>query len=583
MEVCLRSSTEQMPKEISPMTPRFALFLVTTARSRSSGVRVSLLLSAIALVAASSARAQIKLEVLHGTPNELLGSDTSPIGDVNGDGIADFVAGAPSYNNSSGEAVVYSGRDGSVLFHLYGSGPNDEFGGSVSGAGDVNGDGIPDIIVGSTYMSASDTTGNAVIFSGADGSILRTLIGATNSNFIVSPVAGVGDVNGDGYDDVIVGEPYFNNTQGRIRVYSGFDGSILYEKLGATGERLGLSVAAAGDVDNDGTPDFVVGTDDFFLPGSVYVYSGADGHLLHHFSSATTLDGFGESVAGVGDVDGDGYADIGVGSPQDATGGAAAGAAFVFSGRDGSQLFAFHGTLALARVGKRIRPGGDYDGDGHADFLVAQETDFFVPAGTGSVYLYSGLDGHALKRLASEAPNDAFGSTGGSVLGDVNGDGKLDYLVGGYLGDATTHGGSVYVLDLEGVYSNYCTSSPNSSGGPALIHASGYATFSNDDLVVSATQLAHNTSALLIMSNTQGSTPLGNGTLCLGGHIFRLYPALPSGASGTVSRSVSIHTSPENFLIHPGDTWSFQYWFRDTHAVGAGTNLTDGLQVTFMP
>jgi hypothetical protein len=560
--------------------------LIARALRRSHRITVLSLATALALVAASTAHAQIKLVVVHGTQNEFLGTDTSPIGDVNGDGIPDFVAGAPAYNNSSGEAVVFSGADGSVLFHFYGSGTNDGFGGSVGAAGDVDGDGTPDIIVGSTYTSASDTTGNAVIFSGADGSVLRTLIGTANPSSAVSPVAGIGDVNGDGYDDVIVGEPYFNSSttaSGRVRVYSGFDGSVLYDLVGAPLERFGLSVAAAGDVDNDGIPDFVVGTDDFAVPGSAYVYSGADGHVLHHFSSATTNDGFGQSVAGVGDVDGDGYADIGVGSPQDATNAAAAGAAFVYSGHDGTLLHAFHGTLALARVGKRISPGGDYDGDGHADFLVAQETDFFVPAGTGSIYLYSGLDGHALKRLTSQVPNDGFGSSGGSVLGDVNGDGKLDYLAGGYVGDATTHAGSAYILDLEGVYSSYCTSSANSSGAPALIHGSGYATFSNDDLVVSATQLPHNTSALLLMSDTQGSTPLGNGTLCLGGHIWRLYPGLPSGSSGMVSRSVSIHASPQVNLIHPGATWSFQYWFRDTHAIGGGTNLTDGLQVTFMP
>jgi len=556
---------------------------IARALRRSYRITVLSLATVLALVAASTARAQIKLEVVHGAPNEFLGTDTSPIGDVNGDGIPDFVAGAPAYNSWSGEAVVYSGSDGTVLFRVYGSGANDQFGGAVAGAGDVNGDGIPDVIVGSTYMSAGDTTGNAVLFSGADGSVLRTLFGTANANSTVSPVAGIGDVNGDGYDDVIVGEPFFGNLQGRVRVYSGFDGSILYERVGAMAERLGLSVAAAGDVDNDGTPDFVIGTEDIAFPGSAYVYSGADGHLLHHFSRAITQDGFGQSVAGVGDVDGDGDADIGVGSPQDSTNATWAGAAFVYSGRDGTLLHAFHGTQALAHVGVRIHPGGDYDGDGHADFLVAQQTDFFVPAGTGSVYLYSGLDGHTLKRLTSQVPNDGFGDSGGHVLGDVNGDGKLDYLVGGDVGDATTHAGSAYVLDLEGVYSNYCTSSPNSSGAPALIHGSGYATLANDDLVLSATQLPHNTSALLLMSDTQGSTPLGNGTLCLGGHIWRLYPALPSGSSGTVSHAISVHASPENFLIHAGATWSFQYWFRDTHAGGAGTNLTDGLQVTFMP
>ena len=561
-------------------------YIVSSVRFlRKVEFRSLVFIASVCAATASSARAQIKLHTLYGdAAGDSLGTSLRTIGDVNGDGIPDFVAGAPHpvppYGIGAGEAIVFSGADGSVLYRFHGTLAvgGDFFGQFVDGAGDVNGDGVPDIIVGSTYITANDTTGNAVVFSGATGGVLYTFFGEVNPEPLPSPVAGVGDLNGDGYADVLVAQSAAVGANGRARVHSGRDGSILYEYVGTAGEHLGSSVAAAGDVDGDGRPDFMVGA---WTPyhAHVYVYSGANGNLLYSLASTSTSitpgDGFGLSVAGVGDVNGDGYADVIVGASLESAIAPNAGAAYVYSGFDGSLLHTFRGTVAYSQLGECVAAGGDYDGDGRPDILVSLTNDPDAPAQSGSAYLYSGRDGHVLRKLTSQIPIDGFGIAV-DVLGDVNGDGKLDYIGGGYRNSASSSAsGAVYVMSLEGLYSSYCTATPNSSGSPAAIHGQGYATVSNNDLVLSVTQLPLHSSGLFLASALQGSSPLGNGMLCLSGSIFRLQPALNSGSTGAVSRSVPAQLA--------GQTWNYQYWFRDIPAGGAGTNLSDGLQVTFMP
>jgi hypothetical protein len=561
-------------------------FIVPSVRLlRSIELRSLVFIASVCAAAASSARAQIKLHTLYGdAAGDSLGTSLRTIGDVNGDGIPDFVAGAPhpvpQYGIGAGEAIVFSGADGSVLYRFHGTLAigGDFFGQYVDGAGDVNGDGVPDIIVGSTYITANDTTGNAMVFSGATGGVLYTFFDEVNPEPFPSPVAGVGDVNGDGYADVLVAQEEAVGANGRARVYSGRDGSILYEYVGTAGEHLGSSVAAAGDVDGDGRPDFMVGA---WTPyhAHVYVYSGANGNLLYSLASTSTTiapgDGFGLSLAGVGDVNGDGHADLIVGASFESAIASNAGAAYVYSGHDGSLLHTFRGTVAYSELGECVAAGGDYDGDGRPDILVSLKNDPGAPSMSGSAYLYSGRDFHVLRKLTSQISTDGFGIAV-DRLGDVNGDGKLDYIGGGYRNSqSSSASGAVYVMSLEGLYSNYCSATANSSGGPAMIHGQGYATVSNNDLVLSVTQLPLHSSGLFIASTMQGSSPLGNGNLCLSGSIIRIQPALNSGSTGTVSRSVPAQLA--------GQTWNYQYWFRDIPAGGAGTNLSDGLQVTFMP
>ncbi|XOV77214.1 MAG: integrin alpha [Phycisphaerales bacterium] len=202
--------------------------------------------------------------------------------------------------SGSGSARVFSGADGSVFFTFDGDAADDQFGWSVSGAGDVNGDGFDDFIVGAPFGSTNGiVSGSARVFSGNDGSILYTFYGDSVEDAFGYSVSGAGDVNGDGFDDLVVGA-YFESTNGTAsgsaRVLSGADGSILYTFYGdSAGGWFGFSVSGAGDVDGDGFDDFIVGApfDDnsAINSGSARVFSGADGSVLFAFSGDSP-DGF---------------------------------------------------------------------------------------------------------------------------------------------------------------------------------------------------------------------------------------------------------------------------------------------------
>ena len=140
----------------------------------------------------------------------------SGAGDVNGDGFADLIVGAEGDDNNgvsnSGSARVFSGLDGSVLYTFDGTVSGGFFGGSVSGAGDVNDDGFADLVVGARFGSNNaPSAGRALVFSGVDGSVLYDISGASNRLFGVS-VSGADDVNGDGVDDFIVGSTFFDTS-----------------------------------------------------------------------------------------------------------------------------------------------------------------------------------------------------------------------------------------------------------------------------------------------------------------------------------------------------------------------------------
>ena len=554
--------------------------------------RWDLTIAGAVLLISGTASAQVKLYLRYGDHGfDELGTDVAAAGDVNADGVPDFIAGAPrnATGNGVGYARVYSGIDGSALYTFTGVGNSDQFGGKVAAAGDVNHDGYADVIVDSLYSNVNDVTGRAQVFSGLDGSVLYTFFGEVSLFFSADPVAGVGDLDGDGHDDVLVGEPFCSAAgpnAGRVRVYSGATGAILRECLGTSAQQLGWSAAAAGDVNLDGIPDFIVGGRASFSAsiGHAWVFSGANGSLLYTFSGSTTSDGFADAVSGAGDVNNDGFDDLIVGARYDSTVANSAGMARVYSGANGSVLYTIYGTqFGPHYFGTDVAAAGDRDGDGYDDFMISTP-DTSVASGTGFANIYSGFDGHLLYQLTSHNPNDAFG-TSIAKIGDVNGDGAIDYVVGGYTGSQLNQSdiGLVYVLSLAPTYANYCTSTPNSTGAAALLRGSGYGTVSNNDLVLTATQLPHNQSGIMIASHSQGTGTLGNGNLCLAPKIWRINTAFNSGATGTIVAPVNHNLAPWNSLLVPGSTWNFQIWYRDAAAGGAGCNSTDGVQATFVP
>ena len=336
------------------------------------------------------------------SPGDWFGISVSGAGDVDGDGFADLIVGARLDDNNgdaSGSARVFSGADGSVLYTFNGDSVFDVFGCSVSGAGDVNGDGYADLIVGAPGDDNNGSgSGSARVFSGFDGSVLYTFLGDSALDTLGLRVSGAGDVDGDGFADLIVGAPFDDNNgnrSGTARVFSGIDGSILYSFVGDDPEDwLGTGVSGAGDVDGDGFADLIVGafrdgtngTDS----GSARVFSGFDGSILYTFDGDSPGDLFGVSVGGAGDVDGDGFADLIVGAFRDDTNGTDSGSARVISGRTGSVLYTLFGDSSGDWFGLSVSGVGDVDGDGYPDLIVGAPNDDNSGTDSGSARVISG-------------------------------------------------------------------------------------------------------------------------------------------------------------------------------------------------
>jgi hypothetical protein len=330
-------------------------------------------------------------------------------GDVDKDGfddviVGDFSSGPAGAVGPTGTAKVFSGKSWEIIYSLNGPVEGGSFGYTVSGAGDVNADGYDDFIVGSP--SERNMAGSVRVYSGKDGTVLYLLAPQVPDPNLFSvadrfgnSVAGAGDVNKDGYHDFMVGAPYDSNEdighhdtfEGSARVFSGKDGSVIHTVWGHLittpdgdqGSTLGNSVSAAGDVNRDGYPDFIAGAPNHdhgstwpsFGPGEAFVFSGKDGALLHSFSGEKSegeweaqVQRFGDCVSGAGDVNGDQHDDVIVG----AAGYKLSGRAQVFSGKDGALLYSFEGDIdTWTSVGYSVSGGGDVNGDGLADLVVA--------------------------------------------------------------------------------------------------------------------------------------------------------------------------------------------------------------------
>ena len=372
------------------------------------------------------------------------GYSVSGAGDVNNDGYDDVIVGAARDDNNgtdSGSAWVLSGANGAILYTFNGDTAGDYFGESVSGAGDVNADGYADVIVGARSDDNNGTnSGSARVLSGANGAILYVFNGDSSGDEFGTSVSDVGDVNNDGYDDVIVGAHGDDNNgsnSGSARVLSGANGAILYTFDGdSAADWFGESVSGAGDVNNDGYADVIVGAfqDDNSgnSSGSARVLSGANGAILYTFNGDTAGDYFGESVSGAGDVNADGYADVIVGARSDDNNGTDSGSARVLSGANGTILYTFNGDSTGDYFGKSVSGAGDVNNDGYDDVIVGVYWDDNNGAGSGSARVLSGANGAILYTFNGDSTGDEFGwSVSGA--GDVNNDGYADVIVGAFL------------------------------------------------------------------------------------------------------------------------------------------------------
>ena len=273
-----------------------------------------------------------------------LGYSVSSAGDVNNDGYADVIAGAIGIASNTGGANIYYG--GSSMNNvadviLGGLATGELFGYSVATAGDVNGDGFSDVLVGAyAYLGYTGRVfaffGSGVMDNSAD---IIFASGDAGSAYGVS-VASAGDVNTDGFRDIIISELLGPGSYGKAFIYLGgqsMDNVPDIQMTGATpADYFGSSVSSAGDMNGDGFDDVIVGA--FYFnsqAGAAYIfYGGANMNSTADvtLNGVATTDLFGGSVSGAGDVNGDGFKDVIVGSRQNDGGGSNRGCAYLFWG-----------------------------------------------------------------------------------------------------------------------------------------------------------------------------------------------------------------------------------------------------------
>jgi len=465
------------------------------------------------------------------------GRSVSAAGDVNGDGFGDLIVGAfgadPNGASSGASYVVFgkatgfaaninlSSLDGANGFKISGEAAGDNSGRSVSAAGDVNGDGFGDLIVGADSADPNGSLSGAsyVVFGKASGFAaninLSSLDGANGfkisgeaaSDFSGFSVSGAGDVNGDGFGDLIVGafgaDPNGATSGASYVVFgkaTGFGANINLSSLDGTNgfqisgeaalDQSGRSVSAAGDVNGDGFGDLIIGA---YRANPNGVYSGAsyvvfgkvsgfaanidlsslDGTNGFQISGEAASDFSGRSVSTAGDVNGDGFGDLIVGANNANPNGSASGASYVVFGKasgfganinlsslDGANGFKISGEAANDQSGFSVSAAGDVNGDGFGDLIVGAFGADPNGASSGASYVVFGkasgfaaninlssLDGANGFQISGEAAFDLSGLTV-SAAGDVNGDGFDDLIVGAYAADpnGATSGASYVVF-----------------------------------------------------------------------------------------------------------------------------------------
>ncbi len=457
------------------------------------------------------------------------GDRVAVVGDVNGDGYDDLLIGAYLNNDhatDAGKVYLFLGRQDAAWGQnvslenadasFVGETTYDNAGRDVAGAGDVNGDGYDDFLIGAwTNDEAGDRAGKAYLVLGRPeanwgqsfelANADAAFVGEAAEDYASYTLAGAGDVNGDGYDDFVVGAHQNDEggtNAGKVHLFLGrqdagwgqstslanSDASFIGE---AEYDRAGDALANAGDVNGDGYDDFLIGahfndeggTD----AGKAYLFLGraaadwGQGFDLANADAAflgeLTQDWVGYAVAGVGDVNSDGLDDFLISSYMNDDGGPSSGKVYLILGRtatDWGQGFdlanadaSFRGAHTEDYVGNALSGAGDVNRDGYDDFLIGaygfDATE--VLTDSGRAYLVSGRPSgwHVDTDLADadtaidiwafdgEAEDDQAG-TGLAGGGDVNGDGFSDFLVGAPRNDENgTNAGKVYLTLGKGL------------------------------------------------------------------------------------------------------------------------------------
>jgi hypothetical protein len=441
-----------------------------------------------------------------------IGYDVFTAGDVDGDGLDDILIPAP-YNDDvstwSGKVYLILGASlgasssidlATADYSFIGEGAYNLSGASVSTAGDVDGDGLDDILIGAvgnsdganwagkTYLVLGKSLGSSSTIDLATADY--AFVGEGASDYSGHDVSTAGDVDGDGLDDILISAHY--NDEGGThagKVYlilasslgssSTIDLSAAdYSFVGESGSDFsGISISTAGDVNGDGLDDILIGavgnSDGGTNAGKTYLILGASlsssstidlATADYSFIGETSGDASGHSVSTAGDVDGDGLSDILIGAYGNDDGGVSAGKAYIilatsFGSSSTIDLstadYAFIGEDINDHAGYSVSPAGDVDGDGLDDILIGANMNSASGSNSGKTYIVLGsslgtdatIDLSAADYTLVGENDAAYSGYSISTAGDVNGDGMADILIGApYNNDKNIVAGKAYLI-----------------------------------------------------------------------------------------------------------------------------------------
>jgi len=410
------------------------------------------------------------VQTLHGVGDlSLFGSCSTSPGDIDGDGIPDLVVGAPGESTSRGAVHLLRGREDGGFEPWRTFVGEGQFGYSVTSLGDLDGDGVPDFAVGSIAgVGIHGGAGTVSILHGdrrVGARVGQILVGERDGSYFGYSIAGAGDVNQDGHPDLIVGAPLDaagGRASGRAFVYLGGPGLSMRLAAvlgpGSVAAQFGVSVAGTGDIDGDGFADVAVGANaqrgTEHAGGHVAVFLGG-----RQMDSVADLDlygsddggWFGISCAGLGDFDGDGFDDFAVGAERGDGFEPYAGCVSIFLGGQ-------HPKATPARVLRGARRGsmfghslaaGDLDGDGNPDLLVgAYGTNEIGPV-AGEAFGYLGGPSFLLKPTVRFTGSEEAGNFGTSVTTVPGRAGRFASVIVGAPYSGRGQSGAVWVFTLS--------------------------------------------------------------------------------------------------------------------------------------